>query len=173
MSAGQADRSASCLEQFWLDATSPLVSVLERVEELTLPAQAIGAIQTSLQLMGNANQHNFIAHSNALLIQLNPQMKQLVEDIDFKEAPPFLFGKNLGTSAKERIEAVAALTKTIGIDKSRHGSQKSHPQGNQSRGGGSQYSGLYNRHKGCQANTGKANNMQRKGIIVAILCFTV
>ena len=58
-------------------------------------------------MMGNANQHNSIAHRNALLIQLNPQLKQLVEDIDFKEAPPFLFGENLGTLTKERIEAAA------------------------------------------------------------------
>ena len=46
-------------------------------------------------------------------------MKQLVEDINFKEAPPFLIGENFGTLAKERIEAAAALTKTLGIDKSR------------------------------------------------------
>ena len=42
MNARRADRSASYLKQFWLDATSLLVSVLERAEELTLPAQAIG-----------------------------------------------------------------------------------------------------------------------------------
>ena len=132
-SAHQADRSASCLQQFWLDATNPLVSVLERAEELSLPAEAIAAIQTSLQLMGNANQHNSIARRNALLMQLNPQLKQLVEDVDFKEAPPFLFGENFGTLAKERIEAAAALTKTL----SRQGFQKSHPQGNRSCRGGS------------------------------------
>ena len=67
-------------------------------------------------------------------MQLNPQLKQLVEDVYFKEAPPFLFGENFGTLAKERIKAAAALTKTLGIDKSRQGFQKSHPQGNQSRG---------------------------------------
>ena len=95
MSARRADQSASRLQQFWLDATNPLVSVLERAEELSLPAEAIVAIQTSLQLMGNANQHNSIARRNALLMQLNPQLKQLVEDVDFKEAPPFLFGETL------------------------------------------------------------------------------
>ena len=83
-SARRADRSASHLQQFWLNATNPLVSVLERVEELGLPAEAITAIQTSLQLMGNANQHNSIACRNAFLMQLNPQLKQLVEDVDFK-----------------------------------------------------------------------------------------
>ena len=114
MSARQADQSASRLQQLLLDATNLLVSVLERAEELSLPAEAIAAIQTSLQLMSNANQHNSIACRNALLMQLNPQLKQLVEDVDFKEAPPFLFGENFGTLAKERTEAAAALTKTLG-----------------------------------------------------------
>ena len=82
-SAHQADRSASRLQQFLPHATNPLVNVLERAEELNLPAQAIAAIQTSLQLMSNANQHNSIACRNALLMQLNPQLKQLVEDVDF------------------------------------------------------------------------------------------
>ena len=125
---------------------------------MSLPAEAIAAIQTSLQLIGNANQHNSIAHRNALLLQLNPQLKQLVEDVDFKEALPFLFAENFGTLAKERLEAAAALTKTLGVEKSRQGFQKSHPQGNWSHGGGSQYSGHYNRHRGWQANTSKANN---------------
>ena len=62
MSARRADRSASRLQQFWLDATNPLVNVLERAE-LNLLAEAIAAIQTSLQLMGIANQHNSIARS--------------------------------------------------------------------------------------------------------------
>ena len=131
---------------------------MERAEELNLPAEAIAAIQTSLQLMGNANQHNSIARRNALLMQLNPQLKQLVEDVDFKEAPPFLFGENFGTLAKERIEAAAVLTKTL----SRQGFQKSHPQGNRSHGGSSQYSGRYKRHRGWQANAGKANNPRQQ-----------
>ena len=41
-------------------------------------------------------------------------------DVDFKEAPPSLFGENFATLAKERIEAAAALTKkTLEIDMSR------------------------------------------------------
>ena len=46
-SARRADQSASRLQQFWLDATNPLVNVLERAEELNLLAKAIAAIQTS------------------------------------------------------------------------------------------------------------------------------
>ena len=95
-------------------------------------------------------------------MQLNPQLKQLVEDVDFKEAPPFLFGENFGKLAKERLEAAAALTKTLGVDKSRQGFHRSHPQGNRGRGGGSQYSGRYNRQRGWQANSSKANNPRQQ-----------
>lgn len=68
----------------WLNTTSPLISVLERAEELTLSAEVMKAIQPSLQLMDNTNQHNSIAQRNALLIHLNPQFKQLVEDVNFE-----------------------------------------------------------------------------------------
>jgi len=64
----QANQAANCLQQFWLDTISPLVYMLEKTEELTLPPEAIGAIQTSLQLMGNANQQNSTACRNALLL---------------------------------------------------------------------------------------------------------
>ena len=84
-----------------------------------------------------------------------------MENVDFKEASPFHFRKSFGTLAKERIEAATTLTKTLGIDKSRQGFQKSHPQGNWSHRDGSQYSGRY-RHKGWQANTGEANNMKQQ-----------
>ena len=85
-----------------------------------------------------------------------------MENINFKEASPFHFWENFGTLAKERIEAAVALTKTLGIYKSRQGFQKSHPQRNRSHGDGSQYSGCYNKHKGWQVNTGKANNMKQQ-----------
>ena len=68
----RADHAASRLQQFWLDAVNPLVYVLESAEEMKLPAEAIAAVQTSLQLMGNANLHNSAARRNVVLTQLNP-----------------------------------------------------------------------------------------------------
>ena len=68
----RADHAASRLQQFWLDAVNPLVYVLESAEEMKLPAEAIAAVQTSLQLMGNANLHNSAARRSVVLTQLNP-----------------------------------------------------------------------------------------------------
>ena len=55
------DRAASRLQNLWLDAMNPLVYVLEKAEELELPAEVIGPIQTLLRLLGNANSHNTAA----------------------------------------------------------------------------------------------------------------
>ena len=54
--AKKADRSASRLQQFWLDATIPLVLTLEREEELNLPPKAIVAIQArGVPIIGSAD----------------------------------------------------------------------------------------------------------------------
>ena len=98
-SAKKANRAASRLQQFWLDAIILLVLTLEKTEELELPVEAIAAIQTSLQLMGNANHHTSVSRRNALLMQLNPRLKPLFTDADFKEAPPLLFGESFGSLA--------------------------------------------------------------------------
>ena len=111
-SAKKANRAVSRLQQFWLDTVIPLVLMLEKAEELESPAEAIAAIQISLQLMGNANHHTSISRRNALLMQLNPRLKPLFTDADFKEAPPLLFGESFGSLAKERLDAATALKKT-------------------------------------------------------------
>ena len=87
------DHATSHLQQFWLDAVNLLVYVLESAEEIKLPSKAIGAIQASLQLMGNANFHNSTARRNAVLTQLNPQLKQILGDHDYKDVPPCCLGK--------------------------------------------------------------------------------
>ena len=135
--AERSDRSVSRLQQFWLDAVGPLVMVLEKADDFVLPPEAINMIQTSLQLMGNANYHHSSERRKILLQHLNPQLKQLVEESDFKEAPPMLFGENFGSVAKQRIEAAAALKKTLAPGKGKWGFRGSHPQKNWSRGGGS------------------------------------
>ena len=67
--ARTADRAASRLQQFWLDAVNPLVLILERAEEFDLPKEVIGGIQTALQLMGNANYHHSTARRQALMLR--------------------------------------------------------------------------------------------------------
>jgi len=45
-----------------------------------------------------------------MLTQMNPKLKGLMRDNDFKDAAPLLFGDNFGALAKERLEAAAALS---------------------------------------------------------------
>ena len=118
--ARTADRAASRLQQFWLDAVNPLVLILERAEELEVPKEVISGIQTALQLLGNANYHHSTARRQALLLQLNPKLKQLVSDADFKDSAPYLFGENFGTLVKERLEAAEAVKKATSSDKGHH-----------------------------------------------------
>ena len=140
--AERTDRTTSRLQQFWLDAVAPIVMVLERAEEFSLPPDAINMIQTSIQLMGNANYHHSTERRKVLLQHLNPLLKQLVEKSDFKDAPPMLFSENFGVLAKQRIEAAAALKKTLATDKGKRCFRQNHPQKNWGRGGGSSmYSG--------------------------------
>lgn len=51
---------------------------------------------------------NSTACKSTLLTHLNPQLKQLINENDFKEAPPFLFGENFEGLAKDHLEAAAA-----------------------------------------------------------------
>ena len=159
--ARTADRTASRLQQFWLDAVNPLIFILEKAEELELPKEVIGGIQTALQLMGNANFHQSTARRQALLSQLNPKLKQLLSGNDFKDSAPFLFGENFGVLAKERLEASEALRKSVLSDKGgNRGFHKSHFQRNPGRGGGSQSS---SGHTGVKKGWQASGNKARKG----------
>ena len=77
---------------------------------------------------------------HALMMQLNPKLKQLFSNKDFKDAAPFLFGEQFGTQARDHLEAAEALRRTMTTENSKKGFQKGHFQKN-SREGGSQYSG--------------------------------
>ena len=91
---------------------APIVMVLERAEEFSLPPEGITMIQTSLQLMGNVNYHHSSEYRKVLLQHLNPLLKQLIEESDFRDAPPMHFWENFEVLPKQRIEAAAALKKT-------------------------------------------------------------
>ena len=88
--------------------------------------------------MGNANYQHSMNRRHALMMQLNPKLKQMFSYKDFQDAAPFLFGENFGTMAKECLEAAEALRKSIPMANSKKGFQKGHFQ--KVAGGGSQYS---------------------------------
>ena len=97
------------------------------------------------------------------MLQLNPKLKQLFPDGDFKDAAPYLFGENFGTMAKERLEAAEALKKAISLDnRGQRGFHRSHSQRNSGRGGGSQFSGRPGGSRGWQASGDKAKRGQPK-----------
>lgn len=50
-------RVSNQIQNFWLDAATPLIILLEKAEELELPAEVINGIQTSLQLMESLGFH--------------------------------------------------------------------------------------------------------------------
>ena len=78
-----------------------------------MSVEVISGIQTSLQLMGNANYQHSMDRRHALMMQLNPKLKQLFSYKDFQDAAPFLFGENFGTLAKDRLKAAEALRKSM------------------------------------------------------------
>jgi len=159
----RVDRAASRLQNFWLDAANPLVYVLEKAEELELPAEVISAVQTSLQLLGNASAQSTIERRKAVLTQMNSQLKTLVRDADFKEAAPLLFGDNFATLAKERLEAAAALKRTLTTEKQpRRDFQKGHSHKFRGRGGGSHYNGGQFEQRGWQPSSSKSAMKQKK-----------
>ena len=78
--------------------------------------------------LGNASQHHAVQCRQAILQQLNPQLKSLIKEDDFKDAPLYLFGEGFASVAKECLEAAAVLKKSVAIG-TKLVFQKSHPDG--------------------------------------------
>ena len=90
---------------------APLVLYLEQAngEKFTLKG-AISMIQVVLVLLGDTAHHQFSLRRKELMKNLNLQLQSLMKDSDFKDAQPFLLGKDFG---KTRLEDVAALNRTV------------------------------------------------------------
>ena len=74
-------------------------------------AAIVKALQTVLLFLGNASQHHAVQCHQSVLQQLNLQLKSLIKDEDFADAPPYLFGECFASLAKERLEASLVLKK--------------------------------------------------------------
>jgi len=109
-----------------LDAATPLIAALENIQEDKANLQdATKAMQEALDFLGNTSQHHAVHHRQAILQQLNPQLKSLVKDEDFVDAHPFLFVEQFASVAKEHLEATAVLKKSVCSTK-QQGFHKSH-----------------------------------------------
>ena len=96
-----------------LDAAGPLVAAMEELTVLEKPDPEVvlSAIQQPLMFLGNVSAHFNLERRSKALSRLNPDLKSLVEDEDFSQAAPYLFGPGFERKAKERSEVVECLPK--------------------------------------------------------------
>ena len=110
--ATKADGYLSCLQQFWLDAVTPLTALLETAEGGELRSEdTVAAVQSALYFLGNAHQHMNQERRKKVLMNLNPALKSMANDEIFKAAAPMLFGDEFAAKATDRVEQLKAITK--------------------------------------------------------------
>jgi hypothetical protein len=111
--ATEADRKLSRLQNFTLDIAGPLVAALEELTANDKPdaTKVTAAIQMSLRFLGNALAQYAQERRTRAMTHLNPDLKSLVEDEDFSQSLPLLFGAGFEKKAKERIKALDCLRK--------------------------------------------------------------
>ena len=111
--ATKADGYLSRLQQFWLDAVTPLTALLETAEGGELKSEdTVAAVQSALYFLGNAHQHMNQERRKKVLMNLNPALKSMANDEKiFKAAAPMLFGDEFAAKATDRVEQLKAITK--------------------------------------------------------------
>ena len=126
----KADNKAKQLHTFWLDAATPLVAAIQDIKDGKVEtAEIVKALQTALLFLGNALQHHVEQRHQAILQQLNPQLKSLIKDENFADAPPYLFGEHFASLAKECLEVALVLKKSASTSSTAKQSfQRGHPQ---------------------------------------------
>ena len=94
------DRELSCLQNFVLDTTGPLVSTFEELGKEEPDADHVAAaIQQALLFLGNANTHFSQVHLVKILKWLNPEVQSLAKDTDFSQSAPYLLDRVLNTKS--------------------------------------------------------------------------
>ena len=121
------DNAAQKTQRLWLEASAVLAAIVDKsdTDEIS-DSEIIQGIRNTILLLGNASQQHSLQRRKTILQHLNPQLKSLVQDADFTEAPPYLFGSNFGELAKERLEAAALIQKAA--QKAPQNFQRRHPQ---------------------------------------------
>ena len=109
----KADGYLSCLQQFWLDAVTPLATVLESAEEGDLvPVKVVSATQKALYLMGTEHQQMAQERRKKLILKLNPLLKFMSDDSkSFTLSAPMLFGDEFAKQATTTVQQIKAMKK--------------------------------------------------------------
>ena len=126
----KADYRAKWLHTFWLDTATPIVAAIQDIEDGKVQtAEIVKALQTALLFLENASQHHAMQRCQAILQQLNLQLKSVIKNEDFADAPPYLFGEHFASLAKEHLEAALVLKKSVSTSSTaKQDFQKGHPQ---------------------------------------------
>ena len=105
------DRPLARLQTLLLDAVGPLTSLVEQWQKGHLtPKAAAEAVTQALRFLGNASAAISQERRRHVADCLNKDLRPLLEEDDrFKEAPPFLFGKEFERSAKDHIDSMKSL----------------------------------------------------------------
>ena len=107
------DNTFQKTQRLWFEVSSVLAAIVDRSDaDKILDGEIIQGIRSAQLLLGNASKQHSLQQRKAILQHLNPQLKSMVQDADFAEAPPYLFGTNFGELTKERLEAAALIQKT-------------------------------------------------------------
>ena len=107
------DKSLARLQTLLLDAVGPLTSLLEQGQKGRLtPKAAADAATQALRFLENASAA--ISHERRKRVAdcLNRDLRPPLEEEErFREAAPYLFGKDFERSAKDHINSVKSLRK--------------------------------------------------------------
>ena len=93
----RSDNAAHKTQRLLLEAAALLAAIVDKIDggEI-LEAEIIQGVRNTILLLGNASQQHSLQQRKIILQHLNPQLKSLVQDADFADAPPYFFGANFG-----------------------------------------------------------------------------
>ena len=109
-------RQLSKGQALFLDATGPLVHVLEEAVRGTLTMESsVAACQQALRFLGNASAHINREHRRNATLDMNKGLADMADDdAIFRSAPPSLFGDGFSKKAKERSDELKCLSQASG-----------------------------------------------------------
>ena len=165
------DRPLARLQTLVLDSVGPLTTILEEAAKGTLSSKvAADAATAALKLLGNASANISQERRHRVTADLNRDLKDLIEETEhFKNAAPLLFGRSFDQMAKNHVEAVRSLRRTVQSsfpprqNRFFRGGRPQNNRGGGPNGGNYRGSGRGRYHPYFRAGTSKDNSRPRNG----------
>lgn len=150
------DKELAKIQSFVLDALAPLTTMIDKENRQEAPPAKDyrEASLAAVELLGNANARISRLRREKVVTDVNKALLPIaLEDDNFRDAPPYLFGNEFAKRSKDYVEQVQAMRSTLrdrgkrpffrngpprrGVDKSRGGGPQSKFRGNRERYQGS------------------------------------